>query len=151
MKRLMKFPQILMSPSTYLGHLKHNEDVFYSQIFKIFYKKCISRPINKILLPWSRPSYSFPRGWMCIFGWYLCIECKQICPCIIEALLLVNFILSNEITFWVEFHEFPVDGESPCRNVLGFGGGSPAPATIHWELEIFYQLPYMNIFSYFVI
>ena len=87
-------------------------------------------------LPLSIVSCSFLNGWMWIFGRYLCIECRQICPCMMEVRLLVSFNLSKEITFWpFECHAWPLDGESPCKKVFGFGGGSPAPATIHWELN----------------
>lgn len=49
-------------------------------------------------------------------------------------LLLVNFNLSKATTPWLTQY-FPDDGESPWMKVLGSGGGSPAPATIHWELK----------------
>lgn len=49
-------------------------------------------------------------------------------------LLLVSFNLSKAITPWA-IHSWPVAGESGWTYKLWGSGGSPEPATIHWELE----------------
>ena len=48
--------------------------------------------------------------------------------------LLVNFSLSKTMAPW-EFHRSPRAGESPWRKSPEVGKGSPAPATVHFELK----------------
>ena len=90
--------------------------------------KCRSK-VSELMWIWS-----VDKGTTKTLGRYLCIEWRQVWPWIIVHRLLVNLNLSKTIDPWAD-HISPRQGESPCTNKLEEGKGSPAPATIHFELE----------------
>jgi hypothetical protein len=61
-------------------------------------------------------------------------QCLLTWPLTSGFLLLVNFNLSKATTPWA-IQSWPVAGESGWMYKLRPSGGSPEPATIHWELE----------------
>ena len=61
-------------------------------------------------------------------------QCLLTWPLTRGFLLLVNFSLSKATTPWA-IQSWPVAGESGWTYKLWPSGGSPEPATIHWELE----------------
>lgn len=109
--------------------------------------KAVSGKANSSLLagnPWSSKSLnnisglseacSLVTGMMNTLGKYLCIECRQIWPWMMVHLLLVSFSLSN-VMEPCDVHISPNAGESPWKKSPDEGSGSPAPATIHFELR----------------
>ena len=62
---------------------------------------------------------------------------------IIQNSILTNLSLSKIIDPWV-IHISPNAGESPCKNRLEEGRGSPAPATHHFELKNYIQSKWAN-------